>query len=94
MADNSLQNDGIISDPLEILKALVESKEHDNFIGIWTPRLGSGFYLCKIEHIREGQAENDKVIIISEKDQYGKPIQTNVIYLKEILKVHLLKKMN
>jgi hypothetical protein len=86
--------DGIISNPAEILRALTESRDDDSFIGIWAPRLGAGVYLCKVENIRDGQAENDKVIIISEKDLQGSQIQTNVVYLKEILKVHPLKKIN
>ena len=57
------------------------------FLGIWAPRLGSGLFMCKVESIRTGQAENDKVIIVREKNLDGENIQTHVLYLQEIRKV-------
>jgi hypothetical protein len=61
-------------------------------LGIWAPRLGDGFFICKVENIRTGKAENDKVIIVREKSLDGLNIQTQVLYLKEIDKVHSFKK--
>ena len=83
--------DGIISDKQEILAELIASKESGNFLGIWAPCLGDGVFICSIENIHDGYAENDKVIIVKEKSLQGKSLQTNVIYLNEIEKVHRFK---
>jgi hypothetical protein len=86
-------NDGILSNSEEILKTLIDSKENNSIIGIWAPRLGSGILMCKVDAIRNGTAERDQVIIVSEKNLQGENLQTHVLYLKEISQLHLFKKI-
>ena len=80
--------EGIISDRVEILEELFQSKSNENLLGLWCSRQESEMLVCTIEEIRDGKAENDKVIIAHEKDFQGNVISTQVLYLQEILKVH------
>lgn len=93
MADHVPNSDGIISGKDEILKALIACQQNDTFLGVWSPKLGTGVFICKVETIHNGTAENDKVVILREKNLDGDNIHTHVLYLKEIRKVHYFKKM-
>lgn len=85
---------GLISESNEILRELNASKENNTLVGVWSNRLGSEMLMCYVEEIREGQAENDKVVILREKSLQGTHLSTHVLYLREIRKVHHFKKLN
>lgn len=84
---------GFITSSNEILIELKESMENGNSIGIWAKGLGDGIFICHIESIREGNAENDKVVIVKENSLKSKTMHRHVIYLREIEKVHRFKTM-
>lgn len=79
---------GIITEPKHILDELIASRENGNAIGIWSPSLGTGLYMCVVENILDDDVEHDKVVILKEKDMKGKPLQAHVLFLQEIEKVY------
>jgi hypothetical protein len=83
---------GVISDQNEILEELFKSKSNENLLGLWFSGKRPEMLVCSVEEIRDGKAENDKVIIVHEKDLQGKILSTHVLYLKEIVKLHRFKK--
>ena len=80
--------DGIISGSKAILNELIACRENGNSIAVWAPTLSSSFVMYSVEDIREGTSEKDMVIILKERDLHGKTLQTRVVYLREIEKVH------
>lgn len=80
--------DGIISDTKGILNELIACKENRNPIAVWVPTLSQDFSVFSVEDIRNGITEDDMVIILKERDLRGKTLETRVVYLKEIEKVH------
>lgn len=84
---------GLISETNEILIELNASKENDTLVGVWSGRLGHEMLMCYVEEIRDGHAENDKVVILREKTLQGNNVSTHVVYLREIKKVHRFKKL-
>ena len=80
--------DGIISDTKQILKELISCRENGNPVAIWAPVLSKDFTVYSVEDIREGTSENDMVIILKERDLRGNTLQTRVIYLREIERIH------
>jgi hypothetical protein len=85
-------NQEVFSDPKKILEELYQSQSNRNLIGLWSVRLGTEMFVCRVQEIRNGQAENDKVIIVQERNFQGDQLSTNVIYLKEIVRIHSFKK--
>ena len=82
---------GIITEPKSILHELISSRENGNVIGIWSPSLGTGLYMCGVENILDDDVEHDKVIILKEKDLNGVDLPVHVLFLQEIEKVFPLK---
>lgn len=82
---------GIITEPKNILIELIKSRENGNVIGIWTPTLGTGLFMCAVENILDDDVEHDKVIILKENDLNGVPLKSHVLFLQEIEKVFPLK---
>jgi hypothetical protein len=80
--------DGIITHPQKILATLKSSQKNKNLVGIWASSVNFGFTTAYVETIRFGQAENDTVIILKEKKLNGDDLETQVVYLKEIEKLH------
>ena len=82
---------GIITEPRSILHELINSRENGNVIGIWSPSLGTGLYMCAVENILDDDVEHDKVVILKEKDLNGIPLPVHVLFLQDIEKVFPLK---
>jgi hypothetical protein len=84
---------GIITEPKEILAELMASRDNGNVIGIWSPPLGTGLFMCGVENILDDDVEHDKVIILRERDLNGVPLKAHVLFLQEIEKVYPLTTM-
>ena len=82
---------GIITEPKSILHELINSRENGNVIGIWSPSLGTGLYMCAVENILDDEVEHDKVIVLKENDLNGIPLPVHVLFLQDIEKVFPLK---
>ena len=82
---------GIITEPKDILDELIASRENGNVIGIWSPSLGTGLFMCAVENIYDDDVEHDKVIILKEKDLNGVQLEAHVLFLQEIEKVFPFK---
>jgi hypothetical protein len=86
--------DGIISEKQILLEELLSSKANKTLLGVWSSNTGSQMLLCTVENIRDGKAENDKVVVVQERNLEGKHLSTHVLYLNEISKIHRFKKMD
>lgn len=84
---------GIILGPREILAEIEAAKENRCLLGIWSTRLGNQMLMCVVESIYRDHRKNDKAIIVREKNLLGSSLQTHLLYLKEIAKVHRFKIM-
>jgi hypothetical protein len=82
--------DGIVTGRKDILNELISCKENGTAIAVWAPTLNKGLSIYYVKEIRVGASENDMVIILQENDLKGKTLETRVVYLKEIEKVHVL----
>lgn len=87
-------NDGILWESREILNELHSSKDNGNSLGIWAPRLGDGVFICTIESIYKNETENDHIIIVTEKNLDGLTLNTHMLFLREIRRVHRFKKLS
>ena len=78
----------------QILEALKECQMEQCLIGIWAPSLDGGFITGYVTSIRYGNAENDTVIILKERNLSGESLETRVLHLKEITRVHRFRPPN
>jgi hypothetical protein len=78
-----------VSNPEDITKALIHSKEHGNVIGISAISLGPSMVMTAVEDIIE--IKNDRLIVLKETDLLGMKLPEEQIMLSEIVRVHPFK---
>lgn len=78
-----------LNHPQEILRALMDSKENGNVIGIFALSLGPIMIMTAVDDIVE--IKNDYLIVLKEQDLLGIPVPEEQIFLKEIVRVHPFK---
>lgn len=71
----------------EIVKELLRSAGSGNALGIWSPTLGNGMFLCFIKQVWRDEDEEDVVVILRDNELTGVELQTHVLYLHEIERV-------
>lgn len=88
-------NNGIITDPSEILEELYASKEAGNILGIWSAsKFGNELVMCRVKSIHDDRSMKDKAIIIREVHPKKTTPNTYLLYLMEIEKVHQFRPAN
>lgn len=78
----------ITSEP-GMVEVLTKSKVQGNVLGVWSPALGEGMFLCNTKAIIADEDENDLLIILSEYVTLPNKLKEHVIYLKEISAIYL-----
>lgn len=73
-----------VTDPREVLKALLDSKDNGTAIGIKSKALGDGMFVTGIENILLGDGAENTQIILKGYDFTGHVLETNAIPLTDI----------
>lgn len=73
-----------ITEPREIFKALLDSKEHETAIGIKSEVLGKGMFVTAIDDILIGDGHENTRVVLKGLDFTGHVLETNSVMLTEI----------
>lgn len=73
-----------VTEPREVLKALLDSKDNDTAIGIKAKALGDGMFVTGIENILIGDGAENTYIILKGYDFTGHVLEKNTILLTDI----------
>lgn len=73
-----------IQDPVEIFKALLDSKENGTAIGIKCGMLGKGMFVAGIEDILLGDGHENTRVILKGHDFTGHVLDINSVRLTDI----------
>jgi hypothetical protein len=76
---------GWLSSPPDILKALLESKENGNVVGINALSLGPAMIMTAVDDVVE--VRNDSIVLLKETDLLGIRLPETEILLSEIVGV-------
>jgi hypothetical protein len=70
------------------VEELLFCRDNLGAIGIWSPSLGKGMFMCFVKEVVMDEDEDDIVLILNEKDPNGSNFETHVLYLYEIERVY------
>ena len=73
-----------VTEPKEIFKALLDSKDNGTAIGIKTAVLGKGMFVTSVENMLIGDGSENTKIILKGYDFTGHVLETNIIRLTDI----------
>lgn len=73
-----------VTEPREVLRALLDSKSNGTAIGIRAKVLGEGMFVTGVEDILIGDGSENTRIILKGYDFTGHVLQTNAMLLTEI----------
>lgn len=73
-----------VTEPKEIFKALLESKDNGTAIGLKAALLGKGMFVTAVEDILIGDGYENTRVILKGYDFTGHVLETNSIALTEI----------
>ena len=71
-----------------MLRILLDGKSGGNAIGIWSPALGQGMFMCTVKDVLRDEDENDIVIILREDELTSPRANSFVLYLSEIERIY------
>ena len=94
MGNPETGQEGVISDQKEILAELCSAKENGTLLGLWSTRSDAQMLMCQVESIYVDQKTNETAILFRERRLDGTSLQTQYLYLREIVKVHRFKKID
>jgi hypothetical protein len=72
----------------EMLTELFRSKESGCVLGIFSPILGQGIFLCHVKEVWMDEDEEDVVILLHENTFTGSRPEVHALYLYEIDRVY------
>jgi hypothetical protein len=73
----------------DILKALLDSKENGNVIGITALSFGPTMIMTAVDDVVD--VKNDKIVLLKETDLLGIKLPESELLLSEIVRVHPLR---
>lgn len=79
----------LVTSEADILEELVRSKARGSLVGVVSPALGSGLFICSVVDIRVDMDEHDLLVVL-DNTIHRSVGDRCVLYLKEIVGVYLL----
>ena len=83
-----LGNGSFVSSRKEIIEELLFCRDNAGAVGIWSPSLGKGMFMCFVKEVVMDEDEDDIVLILNENDMMGSNFETHVLYLYEIERIY------
>jgi hypothetical protein len=68
----------------DILKELTLSKETGSLIGVYSPILGEGMFLTRVEKLHFESMHDDQIVVLNRYDMSGHILATTSVALSEI----------
>lgn len=82
------ENGSFVSSRKEIIDELLFCRDNAGAVGIWSPSLGKGMFMCFVKEVVMDEDEDDIVLILNENDMIGSNVETHVLYLYEIERIY------
>lgn len=86
MEEKKQRSDGL--QQREIIEEFLKCRDSKGAVGIWSPCLGKGMFICFVKELVLDEDEDDVVVILQENDLSGQVFETHVLYLNEIEKIY------